>query len=177
MAILEALIALLDSGNAHPSSQAIAEGAGVARRSVFHHFGDVRLLYLSAVELQAVRHRALIAPVDTVGTCDERIRRICHQRRELFETLGPVFRAAASKVEDSADFDAHLVELRQVLRDQLAATFAAELGVRRRGAGVLLETLETVTGWAHWQALRFEAHHPPGAAEAVMGYAVTRLLR
>lgn len=175
--ILEALVALLEAGNPQPSSREIAEHAGVARRSVFHHFGDVDELYLAAVELQAARRRALIAPVAPVGDLDDRIRGICRQRRDLFEPLGPVLRAASARFEDSAAFDAHLVDLRLLLRDQLEATFAPELGARRTGAGVLLDTVEMATGWAHWQALRFEAHHPADTAEALMAYAVVRLLR
>ena len=176
-AILDALIGLLDAGNPQPSARAVAEHAGVARRSVFHHFGDVRLLYLAALEVQAGRHRELIAPVGAGGSLDDRVGRICHQRRELFEVLGPVFRAAAAKVGDAVELDAHLVELRLVLRNQLEATFAMELSLRRTPSGALLDTLEMVTGWAHWQALRFEAHHLAATAEAVMAYAVIRLLQ
>jgi AcrR family transcriptional regulator len=177
IAILEALVELLDAGNSPPSARAIAEHAGVARRSVFHHFGDVRLLYLSAVELQAGRHRALIVPVSTGGPLEERICQVCRQRRELFESLGPLFRAAAAKVGDATELDAHLVELRRLLRAQLEDTFGPELRVLRSKAGALLDAVEVATGWAHWQALRFEGHQSAPTAEASMAYALSRLLR
>jgi TetR/AcrR family transcriptional regulator, regulator of autoinduction and epiphytic fitness len=176
-AILEALIGLLDSGDPQPSSRAIAERAGVARRSVFHHFGDVRLLYLTAVELQAARCRALIAPIGAGAPLEERIRQVSRQRRELFERLGPVIRAASARVEDRDELEARLAELRLVLREQLEATFAPELRVLFTAADVLLDAVEVATGWAQWQALRFEAHHLAPTAEAVMAYAVARLLR
>ncbi len=176
-AILDALVELLAEGNLQPSSREIAARAGVARRSVFHHFGDVTLLYLAAVERQAARHRPHITTVDPAGGLDDRIRQVCRQRRALFETLGPILRAASAKVEDSADLDAHLVDLRLVLRAQLGAAFAPELGGHRASADKLLETMEMATGWAHWQALRIEAHHSASAAEALMVYTATRLLR
>ena len=168
MAILEALIGLLDAGDSRPSSGEIAARAGVARRSVFHHFGDVTLLYLAAVELQVRRLGVVIAPAGADGPLEERIRQICRQRRELFETLGPVFKAASARIEESSALDAHLVGLRLVLRDQLEATFAPELGARRSTAVQLTDTVEMATGWAHWQAVRFEALHTAPAAVALM---------
>ena len=175
--ILEALIDLVESGDPQPSARVIAERAGVARRSVFHHFADVNRLYLAAVDLQASRHGSLVVPVLPWGPLESRVGLLCHQRRELFEAVGPVLRAASARSGDPAGVDRHLGDHRVLLRRQLAETLAPELRARGTGAGVLLDALEMATGWTHWQALRFEARHPAGAAEQLMGYAVIRLLR
>ncbi len=175
--ILDALIALVESGNPKPSSRQIAERAGVARRSVFHHFEDVNLLYLGAVELQLARHRSLVVPVAPRGPLTVRIRLLCRQRRNLYEMVGPVLRAATTRIADASGLDSLLAEELRLLRDQLAAALAPELAQRGVGAELVLDTLAMVTGWEQWQALRFSARRTPASAEDRMADAVARILR
>ncbi len=175
--ILDALVDLVESGRPQPSSRQIAERAGVARRSIFHHFDDMNLVYLEAAELQASRYRSFVTAVPPRGRVEFRTGLLCHQRRELFEAVGPVFRAASARVGGPAGLELHLAALRHLLRRQLAETVAPELAARGRGSGVLLDTLELATSWGHWEALRFEQHHPVPAAERLMAYAAIRLLR
>ena len=49
-AIVDALLALLEAGNAKPSARAIAEHAGCSVRTVFQHFDDMEVLYATCVE-------------------------------------------------------------------------------------------------------------------------------
>jgi AcrR family transcriptional regulator len=54
--VAEALVALLEDGNADPTAKQIASRAGVSLRLVFHHFDDLDDLYRSVAAMQAERH-------------------------------------------------------------------------------------------------------------------------
>ena len=59
-------------------------------RLVFHHFGEVGVLYDRAAALSPARARALIGIIPPHGPIDVRTAAICRQRRQLFEALAPV---------------------------------------------------------------------------------------
>jgi AcrR family transcriptional regulator len=175
--IADALIDLIDAGNPHPTTRQVAARAGVSLRTVFHHFNHVEILFRSAAGLHLSRHRRLVAAIPPHGPIESRIRATCHQRRELFEVIGPVLRVAYARAHGSPGLNAVLGQHRSRLRRQLAVTLGPELSARGRQAKALLDTLELTTSWQSWSALRFEAGHSASSAEQFMAFAVTRLLR
>ncbi len=175
-AIIEAMIALLEAGNVHPTARQVAEQAHVSVRSLFHHFEDVDTLFLGAAQLHAVRHRPLIVAIPPHGPLQPRVRATCHQRRNLFETIAPVHRVVQTRSERLPALAALLADHRSLLRRQLAVTLAPELGTRGPGAELLLEALELATGWETWHALRDHTRHSASSAERVTVYTVSRLL-
>jgi TetR/AcrR family transcriptional regulator, regulator of autoinduction and epiphytic fitness len=171
--IVEAAIALIESGNLRPTSKEVADRAGVSVRLLFHHFEDVHVLYRSAVELQSSRSRSLIGIIPPHGPLDGRIRAICHQRRQLFEAIAPVLRA--SEARDS-NLPGALSDLRALLHHQLAVALRPEILSRGGDAPLFLESLDLAAGWQNWTALRFGAGRSASQAEQVMAYTVTILL-
>ncbi|HMC39894.1 MAG TPA: TetR family transcriptional regulator, partial [Acidimicrobiales bacterium] len=55
-AIVDAFLGLVAEDGAVPTAQAVAQRAGVAKRSVFHHFVDMAALMRAAAEVQDPRH-------------------------------------------------------------------------------------------------------------------------
>jgi len=173
--IVNALIDLIDTGNPHPTSRQVAARAGVGIRTVFHHFGDLEILFRSAAGLHLWRHRSLMAPLSPQGPIEARIRALCHQRRQLFEVIGPVLAVAYTRSQTSPGLRDVLVKHRSRLRQQLAFTLGPEISAGGKQA-TLLDTLELTTGWQSWSALRFEAGHTASSAEEFMVSTVTRLM-
>ena len=58
-AVIDALVALFEEGSYTPSSNEIAERAGISPRSLFRYFDDVDDLNRTAVERHINTHRAL----------------------------------------------------------------------------------------------------------------------
>ena len=174
--IVDALIDLIDRGNPHPSTRLVAARAGVALRTVYHHFGDREILFRSAAGLQLARHRCLVTDIAPQGSTEDRIRAVCRQRRQLFEAIGPVLRVAHARAPRSPDIQEVLVTHRSRLRQQLALTLGPEIAARGSEARVVLEALEVATGWQSWNALRFEAARSASSAEQFMAFAVIRIL-
>jgi TetR/AcrR family transcriptional regulator, regulator of autoinduction and epiphytic fitness len=174
--IIDAMIELIDAGNPHPTSPQVAARAGVAVRTVFHHFHDLEILFRSAAGLHLSRHSSLVAVIPPHGPTETRIQATCRQRRRLYEVIGPVLRATYARAQGSPGLNDVLVQHRSRLRHQLAVTLGPEIAVRGAQDRVL-DTLELTTGWQSWCALRFEAGHSASSAEQFMAFTVTRMLR
>ncbi len=174
---VEGMIALIQSGNIHPTARQIADRAGVSRRLVYYHFSDIDTLFLTAASLHATRYRSLITPLPSRWPLELRIRAICHQRRQLFEAMAPVHRVAIARTHGLVGLEKFLVDHRSLLRNQLAATLTSEIHARGNVGAELLEALDLATGWEYWFGLRDRGHHSPSSAERAIIFAVTSLLR
>ncbi len=177
MSIIDATIDLFRSGSPQPTVDEIATRAGVSVRSVHHHFHGVEYLVRRATEVYSARHRSLIAAIPPHGPVDVRIRAICHQRRLLFEAVAPVLLANYLRAKGSPEENDIVSEYRILLRRQLAGTLRPEILARGAHAQILFDALDVATGWQSWLSLRFEGGRSPSAAEDVMVYAVSVLLR
>src|SRR6202040_367201 len=61
--LAEAMISLLEEGDAQPTARRIAERAGVSLRLVFHHFDDLEAIYSELADRQAERVKPLTVPI------------------------------------------------------------------------------------------------------------------
>jgi len=152
--LAEALISLLEEGDAQPTARRIAARAGVSLRLVFHHFDDLEAILSDAVRIQEQRHWHHIRTVEPTLPVDERVARIVRQRTLVFQATAPVRRSAELIVHSSPTVAAELGRSREFLRSQLRATFAPELETRRPpDARLLLDALEVATSWEAWEQL------------------------
>jgi TetR/AcrR family transcriptional regulator of autoinduction and epiphytic fitness len=152
--LAEALIALLEEGDARPTARRIALRAGVSLRSVFHHFDDLESILRAAVKIQEHRHWRHVRAVDRTLPLDDRVARVVRQRDVAFRATAPVRRSAEQFTRTSPTVAAELARGGEWLREQLRVTFAPE--IERRGAGdgrVLLDALEVATSWETWEQL------------------------
>jgi AcrR family transcriptional regulator len=153
--LAEAMISLLEEGDAQPTARRIAERAGVSLRLVFHHFEDLESILRAAVEIQEQRHWRRIRPVEASLPVAERMTRLVRQRTEVFQAVAPVRRSAALIGHSSPTVAAELARARQWLRAQLQVTFAPELErAPPNMAGTLLDALDVATSWETWEQLR-----------------------
>lgn len=154
-ALAESMINLIESGDPDPTARAIAEGAGVSLRLVFHHFDDLESILRAAVEIQQERHWRHIRQVEPTLAMDERLARVVRQRTVVFEAIAPVRRSAERWAQSSPTVDRELTRGRKWLRRQLHATFAPELeGQPPAERRLLLDALEVATSWETWDQLQ-----------------------
>jgi AcrR family transcriptional regulator len=177
-ALAEAMISLLEDGEARPTARRIAERAGVSLRLVFHHFQDLESILRAAVEIQEQRHWQQIQPVVPTLPMAERVTRVVRQRVAVFHAVAPVRRSADTVKDTSPVVAAELDRGRRWLRSQLQATFAPELDPRRPAeAQVLLDSLEVVTSWETWEQLQRLGRTPSACRRTMEALTIAVLSR
>ena len=164
-AIVDALLTLVTEQGSIPASHEIARRAGVAKRSVFHHFPDMEALMVAAAETQLSKHwHVLNVPIS--GSLLERARQAVDQRAELFEGIAGVRRVAVLHEHESAELSKRLVYSRKMLRQHLRDSLQPEFSeLEKSGADGAL----AACSWETWEVLRVHQKVSVNAAkEAVL---------
>lgn len=176
LAIVESLIALVEDGRDPVDAQRLAQRARVAERTVHNHFERVGDIYLEAAMLQISRYRDLVAIIPSRGPLHVRIDTTCRHRKHYFEAISPVLNVAWRRIPEVRDWKIALADHHGLLRRQLSTAFAPEIEDRGTGAQLLLDTLDTATGWHNWFILRVEQGISPKKAEEMMALTLGSLL-
>lgn len=174
LAVIEALLALVADGAPHPTARQVADRAGVALRTVYHHFEDVESLRRVAFELQLERHKEILRPIPA-GDLHERAATFARQLRTLFEAITPIRRTVLLDERTTREPAGRLAELPAFRRKHLESVFAEDLAGRAERAR-LLDALDVATSWHAWEFLRTVRSRGPLAAERVLAYSVEALL-
>jgi len=173
-AIVDALLALYRSGVLRPTAQQVAERAGVAARSVYHHFADMEGLVAEVSARQGQEYGHLMEAPDIDGPLDDRTSALVARRAELFEAVAPVRRAALLEAHRSPTVRRNLGALSRRLRAQLETLFAPELRGRTRTQ--VLDALDLLTSWDAWDRLRSQQGLDADRARRVLVTTITTLL-
>jgi AcrR family transcriptional regulator len=173
-AVLDALLSLFEEGEYAPSTNEVAERAGISPRSLFRYFDDVDDLHRAVVEreLAAVRH-LLELPVTPNAPTEEKVRAVVETRLRLHEISAPAARAARLAAHRSPVVAGQIRDARTLLREQVVTLFEHDLPVSRRAVLPAIDAL-----------LSFETHdlmrvaHGMSRAEtaASLTVSITRLL-
>ncbi len=174
--MLEALLELVAEGELRPTAQQVATRAGVALRTVYHHFEDVEALRRMAFDLQVSRHYELLKPVDPSIALAERIPLIARQLRKLFEIIGPIRRATMFDEHSSEEMADGLRRSRHIRRQHLELTFSTEIARATGDARSFVDALDVVTSWQSWYYLRSSLGRGAAAAERVLSLMMQELL-
>src|SRR3954468_22701628 len=131
-AVLDALAELFHEGVYQPSSNEIAERAGISPRSLFRYFEDVDDLNRAAVERHVSTHRALFdPPLDPGSPTSTKVEGFVEARVRLHEAVAPGARAARLTAHRSDVVARQLNDTRVFLRTQVAEIFAREFAGHR----------------------------------------------
>lgn len=150
-AIVDAALLLVAEESAMPTAQAIADRAGVAKRSVFHHFPDMEGLFMEAADTQAGRYWPLLRRPDPDASLVERIAAAVEQRAALFEAIGDVRRVAVQHEHRSAALAERLRQSRSALRRHLQRAVTPEFRFLDRAAA---EGVHAMASFETWESLR-----------------------
>lgn len=174
--VLEALLDLVGEGELRPTAQQVATRAGVALRTVYHHFEDVEALRRMAFDLQVGRHNELLQEIDQSLPLEERVQLLARQLRRLFEIIGPIRRATMFDEHSSAEMADGLRRSRLIRRQHVEHTFGPEIARQATGGKVLLDAVDVITSWPSWYYLRNSLGRGPAAAERVLVLMLTDAL-
>lgn len=178
-AVVEALLQLYREGRLVPSSEEIAERAGISARSLFRYFDDADAMVRTAIARQQ-QHLAPLFEHDATPAqpLAERIQRFVASRTRLLAEMGSVGRLARARSIAQPLLEVELERIRSALRAQLAELFAEELARREaRDARVTLAALDVATSWEAYDLLRNDQGLSAAEAEGAIATAVRRMLQ
>jgi AcrR family transcriptional regulator len=177
LAVVDALLHLIDEGELRPTAPRIAERAGVSLRSIFQHFNDLEALFAAAAARELERLSALVEPLPTESTLGDRLDAFVVQRARVLEALTPVSRASLLQEPRSAALRSNRQRLLRRGRAEVADVFAAELGrLTRADRAELLDALDATSSWQTWEALRAHQRLSATRARRVMRRTLSALL-
>jgi len=178
LAVVEAMLDLIEDGDLQPSAARIAARAGVSLRSVFQHFDDMESLLATVAELQAARAFSDARPVSAGLPLARRIEAFVAQRARLLERISPVRRAALLSEPFSTAVAGRLAWVRRRGHRDAERVFAPELA-RRAAADRrdLADALTVACSWSTWEALRAHRGISPARARRIIVRTVTALLK
>ena len=172
-AIVDAALAFVAENDALPTTQQVAERAGVAPRSVFHHFASLDALFVEAAQTQGERWWTLLRPPEPGLTVTERLTAALAQRTALFEQIGAIRRVAVRHESSSDVLAERLRESRDALRRHLRRALNPELADLDPSA---VAGIEAAASWETWDLLRkdLSADAVTAAMKALIEPALTR---
>lgn len=181
LAICEACLDLVQEGVLQPSADAIAERAGLSRRSVFNHFSDLAELYDAVVEVGVRRSAPLLEEISSRLPVARRVERLTQVRAKFLEATAAFTRAltAQSLVGQGQDqalrvskdaLRRHHEEVERLFRRELEALAPAE-------RDEVFEAMSAAMAPLLWETLRRSRGFSVTRARAVMHRTLVAILR
>lgn len=162
--IVEAMLELTREGELAPSAEAVAERAGVGRRTVFRLFTDMESVYreMHAAMLERIEYIRAI-PIEG-GTWRERLDCLVERRVRLFEEVAPIKVAADVHRHQSVFLQEMHAEIVRTLRQMLVFVLPKAI----KDEPDRLEALDAVLSIDVWQRLRRDQRLSKSAAVRVV---------
>ena len=175
VAVLDAVVALLEGGSATPTAQEVAARAGVSPASLFRYFDSIDELQHDATDRFFERNAArLEIPALGVGLLGVRAERYAGSRVALCAAVEPVARLVRARAVGGPV----LQDVRRRLADQAATHFARELGSATPTArATALAMIVTTTSFESWDQLRHDFDRTPLQVRRAWREAIVASLR
>ncbi len=158
-----AMLDLLREGENDPSADAVAERAGVGRRTVFRLFSDMEGVYREMHAIMTSRLAPEFAKPFAGATWRERLDEVIERRAKMFEQMLPIKTAADARRYTSNFLQSEHKKLTRLQRETLRAVLPA--GVAK---GETFEALDLAFSFEVWRRLRYEQGLPAKQAQAVL---------
>ena len=159
-AVIDAMITLLLDHGTLPSTETVAERAGVSVSSVFRYFENLDDLQQQTVATYFGRFGPMFE-IESIGEGPlvERVARFVDARATLHETVAPIARLVRAGLREPSPVQERLAATRRDLAQQVRIHFAPELSSRLRSdRDDLADAVDALTSFEAWDLLR-TAHH------------------
>ena len=151
--ILDALYALIQSGEIQPTAEQVARKAGVGARTVFRHFEDMERLN-AEMSMRVERSvRPLFEAPPVRGSLEERVRALVKGRVQLWEKIAPFRRSGMAWEGRSEVLRKNRLRMNRLMRGSLVEALGPEI---EPGPDALLEALDLLLSFETWERLRAE---------------------
>ena len=170
--IVEAMMALIESGDLTPSAARVAEEAGVGRRTVFRHFDDMDALYREISRIVGERIWPIVAEPYRDSDWRANLRHLVRRRVRVFEMMLPFRLAANVKRFQSPYLMAQYGQVVTLEREFVLRLLPAEAMSDR----YFVEALCAALSFQTWRAIRQDQGLSVEDASAVVNRTIDALV-
>lgn len=176
-AVIDAMFAILEDGSS-PTTEAIAERAGVSVSSVFRYFESLDDLHRETIDAHFERFGPLFAlPSIGEGDRDLRVRRFVDARLELYDSVASVARLARARSYDHRLIAERVAEIRRSFVEQIRVHFADELATRSGAdADDIVHSIDSLTSFESWDLMTSTHGRSPRQIRRAWIQAVTTIV-
>lgn len=155
-AVVDAVFSLLHDGLVPPSTEQVAERAGVSVSSVFRYFESIDDLQRQTIEGYVERFAPLFElPPTGDGSREARVAALVEARLTLYRETAPIQRLARMRAPEHPVIASSLAETRTRLARQVRVLFRPELaGLSRERAAEAVGLVDVLTSFESWDRLR-----------------------
>ena len=178
LAVTDAMIDLVFEGNIPPTSEQIAERAGVSVASIFRYFDTLDDLRRATTDVYFERFAHVFEiPEIGEGVLATRIEAFVSSRVTMHEATEPMARLVRSRALDNSDIGTTLQGVRATRGDQVRHHFAHEIGrLTPAVADDLVAVIATLTSFESWDQARHDHRRSASQLRRAWSGALTRLL-
>lgn len=170
--IILALLDLIRAGNLSPTSEDVAQYAGVGHRTVFRHFQDMESLFEEMhAKVRSLAESALTEALQE-GALQQRIEQLVTRRGAVFEQITAYYLSGDIRLHSSPTLQRARAQFSAQLRRQLLVCLP-EVGARSEFA----PAIEMLTSMDGWLRLRRTQGLSANQSKLAVVAAVSRLLR
>ena len=143
--IIAALLDLIRAGNLSPTSEDVAQYAGVGHRTVFRHFQDMESLFEEMNAKVRTLAQSVLTEPPSEGSLAERIEHLVAARAAPFEQITAYYLAGDIRLHGSPTIQRARAQFAAQQRRQLLACLP-EVAARPEVAAAI-EMLTSIDGW------------------------------
>ena len=178
LAVTDAMVDLVFEGHLPPSTEQIAERAGVSIASLFRYFPSLDELRHETTTRYFERYADLFEiPEIGVGALDDRIDRFVRARVHLHETCEPMARLARWRAAEQAAVADTLHRVRATRSDQVRHHFDAELrAMTQLERDDVVAAVSALTSFEAWDQFRHDHRRTAPQTRRAWTRALRRLL-
>ena len=153
LAVIDAMLSLLQDGKVPVSADMVADRAGVSVASVFRYFDGLDDLQVQTFERFRERFQPLIVVAPTGAALGDRIAAFVDSRLNLYEQAGAIMAVGRLRALEFEPLVAASAEMRALLAAQVRSVFAPELA-DIGSATDLVAVIDAVTSLESWDVMR-----------------------
>ncbi len=152
LAVIDAMLSLLQDGKVPVSADMVADRAGVSVASVFRYFDGLDDLQVQTFERFRERFEPLLV-VPAGATRSDRIAAFVGARLDLYEQAGAIMAVGRLRALEHEPMVAASAEMRALLARQVRSAFAPDVAQVHAGTD-LVAVIDALTSLESWDVMR-----------------------
>ncbi len=173
--VAEALLQLLEEGEAQPTAQMIAKKSGVSTSTIFRLYDDLEAIRDTVIQRRLEQVNHLLVDVPSELPLEDRITQLVNLRSQFYEKVAPVRRLVVPQRATSEHINTVLTMNENAFFTRQKNLFANEIAGLKSGDEIL-QAIDNLMSWESWDRLRSIQKLSIQKSKRVLTAALSRLL-